>query len=187
MDHDLVLDGWSYRLRPVTVGDAGFIHALRSGERGRFLHAQQGDVADQVRWTEAYLRRPGDYYFVVEDVADATPEGTVAIYDVQGTSAEWGRWVLRDGSLAAIESALLVYRCGFDILGLDELYCRTMAANQAVVSFHTSFGLVTAGDELVDGIPHVRQHLTAAQWPPCRDRAAALARRLAERRAPAVP
>ena len=174
MRHDVELDGVAFRLRPITSDDAAFIVALRNDARlSRFLHRGAPDVAAQQRWLQAYFERPGDYYFIVERRADGSPEGALGIYDLEAATrrAEWGRWVLRAGSLAAAESAWLVYRAAFDVLGLELVYCRTVAANQRVVSFHTACGLTThatlPGHAVLDGVPHdvVEQHLTRAAWP----------------------
>src|ERR1039457_4516855 len=69
-----------------------------------------------------------------------------------------GRWILRRGSLAAAESALLVYTIAFEDLALDRVYCRTVSANRAVVSFHR--------DGTLDPPPRVARR--------CRKRAAGL-------------
>ncbi len=148
MRHDLCVEGQAFRLRPVSSDDAAFIARLRSDpDLSRFIHATSPDPQLQVRWIEQYFGRPGDYYFVVErrvrHVGVEGREGTIGIYDVNvaAGAAEWGRWVLRSGSLAAVESAVLVYRTGFERLGLNLMYCRTIAENRQVVQFHESFGL----------------------------------------------
>ncbi len=174
MRHDVELDGVAFRLRPITSDDAAFIVALRGDARlSRFLHRSAPDVGAQQRWLQAYFDRPGDYYFIIERRADGSAEGAVGIYDLDEAArrAEWGRWVLRPGSLAAAESAWLVYRVAFDLLGLALVYCRTVAANQRVVSFHAACGLTThatlPGHAVLDGVPHdvVEHHLTRAAWP----------------------
>ena len=109
----------------------------------------------------------------MECIGDGNPEGTICLYHFEGEaktanakSAEWGRWVLLTGSLAAPESALLIYRVGFDQLGLREMYCRTEEENQPVVSFHASCGLVDRG--IVNG-PNGEvwreQVATVEEWP----------------------
>jgi len=188
MRHDVALDGFAFRLRPVTADDAAYITALRTDPRlARFINRTSPDVDAQRRWLETYFATPADYYFIVERRADGAPEGTLAISDVDGAArrAEWGRWVLRHGSLAAAESAWLVYRVAFERLGLDLLYCRTIAANQRVVSFHAGCGLSThatlAGRAVLDGVPHdlVEQHMTHAAWSTCGPRLGAQAERAA--------
>lgn len=141
MKHELRITGRRFALRPVERGDAEFIVSLRSDpELGKYLHATSPHVADQVAWITAYEQRADDYYFVVTDERLQEPAGTVGIYGVANRAAEWGRWLIKPGSLAAVESALLVFRIGFEQLGLDRLHCRTVAENAKVVSFHDSLG-----------------------------------------------
>ena len=66
-----------------------------------------------------------------------------------------------------------MYRLGFEALGLDLLYCRTIAANQRVVSFHTSCGLTAhatlPGFATIDGVAYdvVEQHMTRTASASC--------------------
>lgn len=142
MRHDLVLEGPAFRLRPVEADDALAIHELRRDpERSRFLHETDPSPDAQRRWLEAYFERDGDYYWAVERLADRSVEGFVGIYDVDGDRAEWGRWVLRSGSLAAPESVWLVYEAGFGGLGLRAMKLRVLTGNRAVVAFHERYGV----------------------------------------------
>ena len=144
MRHSITLEGPAYRLRPVTLDDAAFIVELRSDPvRSRYLHRIPGGVAAQRRWLEDYFTRPGDYYFIIENRATGQREGAAGIYNVDPLAgdAEWGRWIIRPGSLAAVESACLIYRVGFEILKLESIYCRTIAENFSAVAFHDSFGV----------------------------------------------
>lgn len=146
MRHNLTLEGHAFRLRPVTDADAGRIVELRGDPAlNRYLHAGATRIEDQLVWLASYYDRPGDYYFAIESCADGRFEGLVAIYDIDSDtkSGEWGRWILRRGSLAAVESAWLIYRIGFDLLKLECVQCRTVADNAGVVSFHDSCGIAT--------------------------------------------
>lgn len=142
MKHNYSLEGYGYRLRPIRLSDAGFIieARLEDTERNRFLHTISRDISAQEKWLADYNERPGDYYFVVENRITDAPEGLIAFYDEQDGRAEWGRWVLKKGSLAAVESVWLLYRIAFEQVGLSELYCRTVSDNVSVVSFHESIG-----------------------------------------------
>ena len=183
MRHDVVIEGEAFRLRPVARSDAGFIHDLRTSQRAIYLHPTPDGIQRQTQWLNAYFERPDDYYFAIErrDYRPI-PEGTIGLYNIDPTArqAEWGRWVLRSGSLAATESAWLLYHFGFDQLELAEMYCRTVQENRAVVSIHNSFGLETAGTEIDGDLVLVRQRLTRTAWPACADRAGRLVRRLAQ-------
>jgi RimJ/RimL family protein N-acetyltransferase len=144
MRHELVLEGGAFRLRPVTLSDAAFIAGLRSDakERLRFIHRVDPDPALQEIWLREYFDRAGDYYWIVVRKHDGRPEGTISLYNLMedDQTAEWGRWVLRSGSLAAPESSLLLYSAAFDLVGLESVYCLTVSANSPVVSFHDSTG-----------------------------------------------
>jgi RimJ/RimL family protein N-acetyltransferase len=143
MRHNIFIEGPGFRLRPVADADAPLLLALRSDpDLNRYLHPTPPALASQLEWLAAYYERPGDYYFVVERRSDAAAEGVISLYDLDTSQAvaEWGRWILRRHSLAAVESAALVYRCAFEQLSLKEVYCRTVASNTQVVAFHDSCG-----------------------------------------------
>ena len=142
MKHKITIDGFGYRLRPVKLSDAQFIIDVRleDAERNRFIHTISRDVEEQEKWITAYLEREGDYYFIVENRLSGRAEGLISVYDINDGKAEWGRWVLKKDSFAAVESVDLIYRVAFEKIGLDELYCRTVQDNVEVVSFHNSIG-----------------------------------------------
>ena len=149
MRHDLLLEGPAFRLRPVESRDASAILNLRSDPaRSRYINATTASVEAQLEWLAAYFERNGDYYWAVEKRDDGAVEGFVGAYDVDGDSAEWGRWVLRPGSLAAPESAWLVHEAGFRLLRLRSLVSRTLAENRPVVEFPNR-----VGGEVVRKIP----------------------------------
>jgi RimJ/RimL family protein N-acetyltransferase len=112
----------------------------------RFLHPVTGRLEDQEAWMRAYEEREGDWYWLVERRSGGQLEGTIALYGLEENPrhAEWGRWILRKGSPAALESAWLLYRAAFEKLGMDYVYCRTLAVNEQVLSFHDSCGLTRA-------------------------------------------
>lgn len=142
MKHKFNLEGYNYRLRPIKLSDAEFIVEVRLEDmnRNRFIHQISPDVQSQISWLENYFMRNGDYYFVVENRLTGNAEGLISIYDENDGCAEWGRWVIKKGSLAAAESVYLLYKIAFEQIGLKELYCRTIEDNKQVVSFHTSIG-----------------------------------------------
>jgi RimJ/RimL family protein N-acetyltransferase len=141
MRHKIALEGFAYRLRPIGDHDAELIVKLRSDpELGRYLHTTATSLDSQLKWLAQYYMRSGDWYFVLERRSDSTAEGLISLYDhdEQRLSAEWGRWILSKGSIAAVESAWLIYRFAFEQLCLRDVYCRTVAENESVVSFHDS-------------------------------------------------
>ncbi|MGY1703692.1 GNAT family N-acetyltransferase [Geodermatophilus sp. SYSU D00697] len=194
MRHDVHLDGPAFRLRPVERGDAAEILRLRSDpERSRFIHATAPSVEAQERWLDAYAERDGDHYWALERRDGGPVEGFVGIYDVEGTTAEWGRWVLRPGSLAAPESAWLVHEVGFTVLGLRSMLTRTLVDNRPVVAFHSRYGAevlrTVPGHARIGGVLHdaVEARMTPELWTTAGPRLLAMAERAAgllRRRAP---
>jgi RimJ/RimL family protein N-acetyltransferase len=179
MRHDIRLDCVRCRLRPVTLEDAPFIVALRTNPHlNRFIHESSEVVEDQVAWLEDYFGRLGDYCFIVEDVDSGESRGTIGLYNVVSDSseAEWGRWIIQPLSMAALESAWLIYEVGFSLLRLERLYCRSIVQNTASVSFHDTFGALRT--TLLEGYFSVRGErqtaveysLAASDWPMLRAR-----------------
>lgn len=149
MKHKYSMEGFAYRLRPIKKTDASFIIEIRleDMERNQYIHKISRDVAEQEKWLDLYFEREGDYYFVIENRLTGEREGLISFYDAENGRAEWGRWVIKKGSLAAVESVDLLYRIAFEKVGLTELYCRTLAVNTQVVSMHESMGELTRGIE----------------------------------------
>lgn len=190
MRHNIVIDGHAFRLRPIADSDAPFVIKLRTDPGlSRFLHATPLSLDSQLDWMSRYYERFGDWYFVVERKFDSTPEGLISLYDldVHQNNAEWGRWILRAGSIAAVESAWLIYRCAFEQLYLREVHCRTVAENQPVVSFHDSCGIAqrtllpchfNLNGHILDAVEH---RVDAVDWTTLGPHLERLAQRLARR------
>ena len=61
MRHNVILEGPSFRVRPIVDSDAPFVLKLRSDpELSRFLHATPLSIESQLGWFERYYERPGD-------------------------------------------------------------------------------------------------------------------------------
>jgi RimJ/RimL family protein N-acetyltransferase len=174
MRHSIHLAGAGFALRPVTEADAAFIVQLRTDPvLSRFVNDTPADPAVQVEWIRRYFERPGDYGFIVENVFTGAAEGTISIYnqDTERNEAEWGRWILRAGSLGASESVALVYRIAFVRLGLSSLDSHTIVENHHVMNFHASCGLELVAelpDHCTIGGRHydaARHRITAENWP----------------------
>lgn len=190
MDPEFRIEGNLYGLRPVCKEDAQFILTLRTDTAlNRYLHSTSSSIKNQLQWIEDYFKRDNDFYFVVEELTHKTPQGLISLYDVDNDtcSGEWGRWLLLQGSLASVESALLIYRFGFEALKLEEIYCRTVSENRSVVSFHDSCGIpkrrvlprhFVFDGEHKDAIEHC---LSRSEWPVVEDKLQKLSIQIAKR------
>lgn len=170
MKHNYRIEGVGFRLRPVSLQDAQFIVDVRleDSERNQYIHKISSDIVDQQAWLTRYFERDGDFYFVVENKITGEPEGLIGIYDIDNGKAEWGRWVVKKGSLATVESLDLLFKVAFNELQLDELYCRTIRDNERVVSLHDSLpqlkrGVLTGFIELNGQKYDVIEHYTTPE------------------------
>jgi len=186
MQHSVTAEGWGVRLRPVRLEDAEFIVWLRNLEHARGKVGDSAtDRASQETWLRAYFRREGDYYFIIETMG-GTAVGAYGIYDVRGTSAESGRWVIRPEIPAAIPCAMLAFDTAFGHLKLKELRVKTVSSNRNVLSLNLKLGFrqtrVESAAQIIGGQPVDMVHflLQADEWPPRRAKLLPLAA-LAER------
>jgi RimJ/RimL family protein N-acetyltransferase len=166
--HDLFESGTAFSLRPIGLQDAEFIVKIRtSPSLNKFIHTTSPSIDRQREWIAGYLARDREWMFMTVNNETNESEGTICIYNVDAARnrAEWGRWVLREGSWAALESAFLMYRVAFEKLSFGEMFCHTESRNLPVISFHSSCGLKWIGE--VDG-PNgehwIEQVMTSEMW-----------------------
>ena len=182
MRHDIHLEGFDLRLRPVRMEDAAFIVWLRNLDyvKGR-VGDSAADVAGQEAWLRTYFEREGDYYFIVETPGGISL-GIHGIYDVRGTSAEQGRNIVRPEVFAGVPAAILATDLAFGKLKLSELRATSVSTNIAVHSLLRKSGFKQTGivraAQVIGGKPVDLVHffLTAETWPKVRDSLLPLAR-----------
>lgn len=145
MTHQLYMKGFGVGIRPAELEDSEFILALRSDlTLGRYLGSFSGGIEDQRKWMAAYMSRPDEYYFIIEYAG--APVGTIGLYnfarDGNGiTEAEWGRWLVKRDSPVGPISVLHLFCTVFDVLGIDRVFCQTVAENHSVVAFHDRYSM----------------------------------------------
>ena len=136
------MEGCHYRLRPVNNEDAAFIVYVRKHHGDNFLHEGAQNEEEQRAWLRAHYQRDNDFYFIVEDKS-GKKIGTISIYDIDTTAndAIFGRWVVMNSPLAAVESVFLICLFAFETLGLTKIWAKVVTENKKVISFHNSFGM----------------------------------------------
>ncbi|RTL97075.1 N-acetyltransferase [Ancylobacter aquaticus] len=148
-------EGPNLVLRLIQPGDAAYLHALRTDAAyNEHLSPVQGTAEDQRRWIEAYTSREAEgreFYYIVER-RDGTPCGTVRLYNIRPDGFTWGSWILDRNKprRAALESAVLSFGIGFDVLGLDQADLEVRAANRHATSFYRRFGMTEVGGTAQD-------------------------------------
>lgn len=141
----MLLESKSIRLRFVEEADAEFILKLRLDEKyNQFLSSVSADLQSQKNWINKYKadEEAGKQFYFIIELLDGTPCGTVRVYDLNEESFCWGSWILNENKTryAALESAFLVYKFGFEELGYNKSHFDVMKANEKVISFHEKMG-----------------------------------------------
>jgi RimJ/RimL family protein N-acetyltransferase len=140
-----MLESKTIRIRLVEENDAAFILSLRlDNNYNKFLSKVDADLEAQINWIRKYKedeKNRKEFYFIIERL-DGTACGTVRVYDLREDSFCWGSWILNEQKTryAAIESSLLVYDFGFNVLHLNNSHFEVMKSNSKVISFHEKFG-----------------------------------------------
>lgn len=138
-------------LRLVEPHDAAFIWGIRLDENyNAYLSKISGEIDDQRKWIESYKKEEAlnkQFYFIIERL-DGIPCGTVRVYDIWPESFRWGSWVLNKNKTkyAALESAFLVYRFGFEVLGLQKARWEVMKDNPSI-KFHDRMGATRVAED----------------------------------------
>lgn len=146
------LESKNIRLRFVEEEDAAFILKLRLDERyNQFLSSVSPDLQSQKDWIKQYKKdeqAKKQFYFIIERL-DGTPCGTVRVYDLKEESFCWGSWILNEDKTrySALESAFLVYKFGFEVLGYKKSHFDVMKGNERVISFHKKMGAIETGED----------------------------------------
>jgi RimJ/RimL family protein N-acetyltransferase len=135
------LTGKYVTLRPMGLDDASFIFNLRNDpSNSRYIEIGVKSIETQIAWTKQYLDSDTDHYFVIIDNAIATPIGTIAVYRIQGKTAEVGRLIVQNNPWAAWESIYLTYEYGFERLSLDMMHFTTFTTNHRAIRMHNFYG-----------------------------------------------
>lgn len=145
--------GPNLALRLTRPDDAEYVCHLRSNPRyNTHLSAVTGTVEDQRRWIEAYKAREAEgteYYYLIERLSNGLPCGLVRLYDIEGDQFTWGSWILDDNktSKAALESAVLSFGVGFNLLGKQKGLIDVRVQNKRAVEFYRRFGMAQIRDD----------------------------------------
>jgi RimJ/RimL family protein N-acetyltransferase len=181
MRHNIHLEGFNLRMRPVRLEDAAFIVWLRNLDHVKGNVGDSAvDVGGQEAWLNRYFKKENDYYFIVESLR-GIPLGTHGIYHVSGTSAERGRHIMRPEAMAGVPSAVLSADWAFGEMGLHELRSWVVATNTEVLSIHRKSGFIELGrvtaTQMINGTPvdKVEFLFTAEEWKKRRDHVLPLA------------
>jgi RimJ/RimL family protein N-acetyltransferase len=146
------VDGPNLTLRLIEPEDAGYVHVLRTNPLyNRNLSQVTGTVEDQRQWIEGYKAREvkrQEFYYVIER-KDGTRCGLVRLYEIAAESFTWGSWILDENKTrkAALESAVLSFSVGFNLLGKSKALVDVRVENDKAINFYRRFGMTQIHDD----------------------------------------
>ena len=141
------VEGLNINLRLIQPSDAAYVHGLRIDARyNTHLSEVTGTVEDQRLWIKDYKSRESDgqeFYYVIER-KDGKRCGLVRLYNVEADQFTWGSWILDDNKppKAALESAVLSFGVGFEILGCQTAHIDVRIQNSHAEAFYRRLGMV---------------------------------------------
>lgn len=146
-----VVLGKNINMRVATENDAEFVLDLRLNPLlNKYIGQTDPSIEKQRSWIRNSFEKTNDFHFIIES-KKKKPYGTIAIYniDYEIGVAEWGRWVIKPGSMVffPIESTILTFYFAFTKLGLKKLTGGANNKNKQVVNFHKLYASVSFADE----------------------------------------
>ena len=115
--------------------------ALRNDESlNRFLHHELLTPETHDRWLRQQLDRRDVLNFAA--LVEGEFAGAAALYDIKGDCAEYGRLVMKPGSVRAWAPAVsfLSHSFGFEVIGLTIVYCRILEGNARTLRYAVKVG-----------------------------------------------
>ncbi len=159
----MILRGYDCTLREVIEDDATKIIEIRgpgTNADGK-LNAISTNPELQLSWIRDQRDKKDDYYFAILSHGLLEVEGFCGLYNFGQNSAEFGRWIVRPGSTKGLESLRLTLKFGFDVLGLNQIFCMTLKSNSRVVALHRKLG---ATEESIQDPGFVKQVYSSDFW-----------------------
>jgi len=145
------IEGCLVRLRPIQEEDLPLVLEWRNSVEVRkyLLNDQPIPLEAHRQWFESLEKDNRRRVFLIVSREDR-PLGLVQLFaiDRENGHAEWGFYVadpeLRRAGFGP-EVEYLILCCAFDELGLQRVYCHTLASNRAVLALHERFGFQQEG------------------------------------------
>ena len=140
------VEGLNLTLRLIEPDDAAYVYGLRTNPLyNSHLSKVTGTLEGQRHWIVGYKAREAagqEFYYVIER-KDGTRCGLVRLYDIEAESFTWGSWILDENKprKAALESAVLSFGVGFEMLHRDLAKVDVRLDNAHAAAFYRRLGM----------------------------------------------
>lgn len=140
MIYDKKICGLTVTLESVRESDAEVTYQMRMDKtKTRYVHKITGTVEDQRNYIVHQNDKPGDYLFLVKNLA-GEPIGMRGVYNIHDNEAESGRTIGYGNPYENMEALLLGFDFAFDVLGVDLLHMDAMEENKSIRSIQEKIG-----------------------------------------------
>jgi hypothetical protein len=146
-------------LQSVEIKDTKVVFDIRSYDNN-LVYLHKSSEEEHNSWITNQINRVQDFYFCIVNNNSKKVVGTIGVYNFSFGKAEWGRWVVNNDPLAAVESVILLMDFAFN-LKLEEMYCRVDIENTHTIRFHNSLNY----SSIVKNPQEIIYILNETDWP----------------------
>lgn len=146
MNHNYLLNDFGVLLRQVSEKDLNNLCKWRNKNEIKkgFLDQNDLTIEKQSIWYESYLNNDNDIMFIIE--YNNIPVGSVALYNINNNTAEFGRIMIGEdiakGKGVAQSATRLICKFGFDILKLEDIYLKVFTNNDVAIRVYEKVGFI---------------------------------------------
>lgn len=147
---DYKLEGKYVNLRSVKEDDAVFILQIRNDPHiSKYLPPLSVTVEQQQQWITKQRADQDSFYFLLE-TREGTPIGTISVYEIEGESAETGRFCSFGDPYANIEACVLLYDFIFQKLKIQSIHIWVFEDNKPVLQLNHGLGFEWVEKKVTD-------------------------------------
>lgn len=140
MVYNGIIEGRYVNLRSVEEKDAEFLLSVRNNPRiSKYLPPLDVTVEQQRQWISMQRADHESYYFLMS-TPDGEPIGSISVYDIEGDTAETGRFCSLGDPASNIEAAILLTDFCFDELNLNSIHIWVYEGNKSVLKLNEGLG-----------------------------------------------
>lgn len=147
MDHSYSVSVGDVQLRPLAHRDIESLRLWRNdAENSRYIRKIASISPEaQEAWFASYLEDADTLTFAID--ASGELAGSVALYDIAGTQAEFGRLMVgkRKGSGIGGKATYGILKIAFEELGLIEVLAEVSVDNTPAIIIYTKLGFRVTG------------------------------------------
>lgn len=154
MKHGYYAELESISIRPLSETDLEYLRSWRNDEHisSYFQRMDYITATQQKQWFREYLKDPNVYYWAV--VEGVKTIGSLSIYDVKGSVAEIGKFMIGDpmshGKGYGYKSIIMALQIGFEYLKLKQIKITVHEKNISAKKIYDRAGFEIIGSHPFD-------------------------------------